>query len=286
MLCHPDTTLYGKKMKNIFKITSIKNDKVKKIIKLRNKNKRDKYSLFLIEGYRELLRASVSDIKIDSLYFCKNLFLKNNEYKLIESIHAKGSHIYDVDEEIFQKISYRDRPDGLIAIANSFNNDFIKLEKIIDRVKNPLLVVLEGIEKPGNLGTILRTCDAVGVDAIIVADPKTDIFNPNVVRASIGTLFSVPIFVQKSENIISFLKKKNIEIISTSPSSNINYLDENFKNAVAITFGAEQTGLSDIWMKKSTKLVKIPMFGEVDSLNVATSTTVLLYEAIRQRKFS
>ncbi|NGX36095.1 MAG: hypothetical protein K1000chlam1_00932, partial [Candidatus Anoxychlamydiales bacterium] len=273
-------------MKKYFEITSVKNEKIKKIIKLKNKNKRDKYSQFLIEGYRELLRASQSNIKIDSLYFCKNFFLKNNEYKLIENIQAKGSIIYDVDEEIFQKISYRDRPDGLIAVATSFNNDFNKLEKIIDSKKNPLLVVLEGIEKPGNLGTILRTCDAVGVDAIIVADPKTDIFNPNVVRASIGTLFTVPIFVEKSEIIISFLKKKNIEIISTSPSSNINYLDENFKKAVAITFGTEQTGLSDIWMKKSTKLVKIPMFGDIDSLNVATSTTVLLYEAIRQRKFS
>lgn len=286
MLCHPDTMLYGKKMKKYFKITSIKNEKIKTIIKLKNKNKREKYSLFLIEGYRELLRASQSNIKIESLFICPDLFLKNNEYKLIENIQSKKIPIYNLRDDVFQKISYRDRPDGLIAIANTFNNELKDLEKIVDRVKNPLLVVLQGIEKPGNLGTILRTCDATAVDAIIVVDPKTDIFNPNVVRASIGTLFTVPIFVSTSETILSFLKKKNIEIISTSPSSKKNYIDENFKKAVAITFGTEQTGLSEIWMKKSTKLVKIPMFGEVDSLNVATSTTILLYEAIRQRKFS
>ena len=286
MLCHPDTMLYGKKMKNFFKIVSIKNEKIKKIVKLKNKNKREKYSLFLIEGYRELLRASKSKVKIDSLYICNDLFLKNNEYKLIEEIQSKNIPIYNVTEEVFQKISYRDRPDGLLAIANSFQNDLNELEKIIDKVKNPLLVVLESIEKPGNLGTILRTCDAAAVDAVIVADPKTDIFNPNVVRASVGCLFTVPIFVASSEDTLSFLNKKNIEIVATSPSSKTNYIDENLKKAVAIVFGTEQTGLTDIWMKKSCKLVKIPMFGKVDSLNVATSTTILLYEAIRQRKFS
>lgn len=285
MLCHPDTMLYGKKMKKYFEITSIKNEKIKKIIKLKNKNKRDKFSLFLIEGYRELLRASKSKVKIDSLYIAPDLFLKNNEYKLIEEIQSKNIPTYNLTKEIFQKISYRDRPDGLLAIANSFKNDLKELEKIIDNVKNPLLVVLESIEKPGNLGTILRTCVAAAVDAIIVADPKTDIFNPNVVRASVGCLFTVPIFVTSSEDILSFLKNKNIEIIATSPSSKTNYIDENLKKAVAIIFGTEQTGLTDIWIKKSTKLVKIPMFGDVDSLNVATSATILLYEAIRQRKF-
>ncbi|NGX34412.1 MAG: 23S rRNA (uridine(2479)-2'-O)-methyltransferase [Candidatus Anoxychlamydiales bacterium] len=273
---------YGK----IMIITSNKNEKIKKIIKLRNKNKRDKYSLFLIEGYKELLRASKSKIKIESLFICEEFFLKDNEYTLIEEIRNKNSSIYDCTKEVFEKISYRDRPDGLIAIAKSFKNDLENLKKLIENKKNPLIVVLEGIEKPGNLGTIIRTAAAAGVDAIIVTDPKTDIFNPNVVRASIGTLFTTPIYVEDSKKVISFLNENKINIISATPHAKINYTDVDLKKGVAIAFGTEQVGLSDIFMKNSNHLVKIPMFGDIDSLNVAQSTTILLYEAIRQRKFS
>jgi len=285
MICHPDIMQYGKKMIKNFEITSLKNEKIKKIIKLKNKNKRDKYSLFLIEGYRELLRAYKANVKIDSLYVCESLFLKDNENTLIEKINNKKTPIYNCLENVFRKISYRDRPDGLLAIAKQFKKDFNDLEKIIDSKKDPLIIICEAIEKPGNLGTILRTADATKVDAVIVVDPLTDIFNPNVVRASIGALFSVPIFVSESEKIISFLKKKNINILSATPKAKINYSDVNLKKGVAIAFGTEQLGLSDIWFKNSS-LVKIPMFGDMDSLNVAQSTTILLYEAIRQRKLS
>ena len=276
---------YGKTMIKNFEITSLKNDKIKKIIKLKNKNKRDKYSLFLIEGYRELLRAYKSNVQIDSLYVCESLFLKDNENTLIEKINNQKTPIYHCLEDVFRKISYRDRPDGLLAIAKQFKQDFKNLEKIIDSKKDPLIIICEAIEKPGNLGTILRTADATKVDAVIVVDPLTDIFNLNVVRASIGALFSVPIFVSESEKIISFLKKKNINILSATPKAKINYSDVNLKKGVAIAFGTEQLGLTDIWFKNSS-LVKIPMFGDMDSLNVAQSTTILLYEAIRQRKLS
>ncbi|NGX63102.1 MAG: 23S rRNA (guanosine-2'-O-)-methyltransferase RlmB [Candidatus Anoxychlamydiales bacterium] len=285
MICPPDIMQYGKMMIKNFEITSLKNEKIKKIIKLKNKNKRDKYSLFLIEGYRELLRAYKSNVKIDSLYVCESLFLKDNENALIEKINNQKTPIYNCLENVFRKISYRDRPDGLLAIAKQFKQDLKNLEKIIDSKKDPLIIICEAIEKPGNLGTILRTADATKVDAVIVVDPLTDIFNPNVVRASIGALFSVPIFVSESEKIISFLKKKNINILSATPKAKINYSDVNLKKGVAIAFGTEQLGLTDIWFKNSS-LVKIPMFGDMDSLNVAQSTTILLYEAIRQRKLS
>lgn len=273
---------YGKKMI----ITSNKNEKIKKIIKLRNKNKRDKYSLFLIEGYKEILRASNSKIKIESLFFCEDFFLKDNEPGLIEKIKNKNSSIYDCKKEVFEKISYRDRPDGLIAIAKTFKNELKNLKKIIKNKKDPLIVVLEGIEKPGNLGTIIRTAVAAKVDAIIITDPKTDIFNPNVVRASIGSLFSIPIYVTNSKEAINFLNENKISIISATPHAKVIYTDVDLKKGVAIAFGTEQVGLSDIFMKNSNNLVKIPMFGDIDSLNVAQSSTILLYEAIRQRNFS
>ncbi|NGX40923.1 MAG: 23S rRNA (uridine(2479)-2'-O)-methyltransferase [Candidatus Anoxychlamydiales bacterium] len=271
-------------MKTNTQITSNKNEKIKKIIKLRNKNKRDKYSLFLIEGYKELLKASKSKIKIESLFICEEFFLENDEYELIEKIKNSNVSIYECTKEVFQKISYRDRPDGLIAIAKSYKNDLKDLKKIIEDKKNALIVVLEGIEKPGNLGTILRTATAVKVDAVIITDPKTDIFNPNVVRASIGTLFTTPIYVSDNKSVIAFLNKNKINIVSASPHAKINYTDIDLKKPIALVFGTEKEGLSDTWMKNSKYLVKIPMYGDIDSLNVAQSTTILLYEAIRQRR--
>ncbi|NGX52279.1 MAG: 23S rRNA (uridine(2479)-2'-O)-methyltransferase [Candidatus Anoxychlamydiales bacterium] len=273
-------------MKINTQITSSKNEKIKKIIKLRNKNKRDKYSLFLIEGYKELLKASTAKIKIESLFICEEFFLENNEYELIEKIKNNNPPIYECTKEVFQKISYRDKPDGLIAIAKSFKNDLKDLKKIIENKKDTLIVVLEGIEKPGNLGAILRTASAVKVDAIIITDPKTDIFNPNVVRASIGSIFTIPIYVSDSKNVISFLNENKISIVSATPGAKINYTDIDLKQPIALAFGTEKEGLSNIWMKRSKHLVKIPMFGDIDSLNVAQSTTILLYEAIRQRKLS
>jgi len=276
---------YGKKMEISIKISSKKNENIKKIIKLKNKNKRDKYQLFLIEGYREILRAMESKIQIESLFICPSLFLKDNENKLIDKIKSKKVIVYDCLEEIFKKISFRDRPDGLIAIAKQFNNQLDDLKKIIKNKTNPFLIILEGIEKPGNLGTILRTADAANVDAVIVVDPITDIFNPNVIRASIGTLFTVPIFVNKSDEILKLLKENNIEIIATTPNSKTIYTNVDLQQPVALAFGTEQLGLSKFWMKNSDKLVKIPMLGSVDSLNVAASTIVLIYETQRQRKF-
>jgi TrmH family RNA methyltransferase len=275
---------YGKKMEIGTKIISSKNEKIKKIIKLRDKNKRKKYSLFFIEGYREILRAIESNVEIESLFIAPSLFLKDNEYKLIEAIRLKKTPIYNCSEEVFRKISYRDRPDGLLVVAKCFSHDFKKLKEIIKNKENPLLIVCQSIEKPGNLGTILRTADAASVDAVIVVDPITDIFNPNVVRASIGTLFTVPIFVCESEKILKIFKENDIKTIATTPNSNKNYTEVDYKKGIAIAFGTEQLGLSKLWMKNSNILVKIPMFGKVDSLNIAAATTILLYEALRQRK--
>ena len=267
-------------------ITSSQNEKIKKVVKLKNKNKREKLSLFLIEGYREIFRALSSKIEFESLFVCDDFFLGSNEEKLIEKLKRKNIPIYNCKKDVFKKISYRDRPDGLLAIAKPFKHTFKDLEKVLSHKKKAFLVIVEAIEKPGNLGTILRSSDAAGVDAVLVADPKTDIFNPNVVRASIGTLFSQMIIVEETDKIFKFLKEKKIQIVATTPHAKKIYTKIDLTKSVAIAMGTEQYGLSDTWMKKADIKVKIPMLGIADSLNVASATTILLYETQRQRNFS
>lgn len=182
-------------------------------------------------------------------------------------------------EEVFAKISYRDRPDGLLAIAPQVHRKLSDLRL----KKNPFLVVAESIEKPGNLGTILRSCDAAGVDAVIVCDPTTDIHNPNVVRSSVGTLFTLPVLEASGEETLSFLKKHGIAIVAATPHAKVEFTQVDLTVPLAIVVGTEQYGLSEHWMKQSDLAVKIPMLGVADSLNVASATTLLLYEVLRQR---
>jgi TrmH family RNA methyltransferase len=182
---------------------------------------------------------------------------------------------------VFEKLSYRDRPDGLLAIAPQLRRALGDL----DLGAAPLLVVAEAIEKPGNLGTILRSADAAGVDAVIVCDRCTDVNNPNVVRASIGTLFSVPVAEATSAEAFEALRARGIQIVAATPHAERLYSDVDMTRGTAIVVGAEQYGLSDTWMRQADAAVQIPMLGQADSLNVAAATTILLYEAARQRGF-
>ena len=173
------------------KITSLQNPKIKDAVRLRDRKARDEMDRFLIEGYRELKRAVDAGYKVETLFFCPGFFLGTNERALIEK---SGAEAIECTEEVFAKISYRDRPDGLLAVAPEMHRTLSDLKVLLASLKNPFLVIAESIEKPGNLGTILRSADAAGVDAVIVCDPTTDIHNPNVVRSSVGTLFTVPVF--------------------------------------------------------------------------------------------
>lgn len=269
---------------NELTIESLQNPKIKQLIKLRDRRDRDKLNLFLIEGYRELLRALESAYKISALFVCPKLFLGSNESTLIDKAKSQGATIYFCTEQVFRKISYRDRPDGILAIAPQAKKGLTELEKLLSNKPSPLLVIAEAIEKPGNLGTILRSSDAVKVDALIVCDKCTDIFNPNVVRASVGTLFTVPVIEATTEEMIPWLKEKGIKIVAATPSATQEYTEINMKEAVAIAVGTEQLGLSQAWLKNADLSVKIPMLGKADSLNVAMATTILMYEAIRQRR--
>jgi len=273
-------------MEKIIKITSHQNPNIKQVIKLKKRRERNLSSLFLIEGYRELKRAVDAQEEIVALFYSPSHFLKSNEQSLIDQIKSNGGDTFECAKFIFEKISYRDRPDGLLAISRQRKKPLAELEKILSSKKNPFLLIAEKIEKPGNLGTILRSSDAVGVDAVIVCDSCTDVYNPNVVRASVGTLFTVPVIEGTSEEIFALLKKYKVSILAATPSAENIFTEVDMKGSVAITVGSEQYGLSDFWMQESDILVNIPMNGVADSLNVATATTILLYEVVRQRKTS
>lgn len=265
-------------------LTSLQNQKIKDVVHLREKRERDKTNSFIIEGYREILRATDANWKIDTLFICPELFLGTNEGALIEKITCQNGQIYQCTPQVFKKISYRDRPDGLIAIAPQRKPGWPELNKILKDSSLPFFVVAEAIEKPGNLGTILRSSDGVGVDALIICDRCTDIYNPNVVRASVGTLFTVPTFEMKGDETLAWLKKEGICILAATPQAEKEFTEVDLKKPLAIAVGTEQLGLSDKWMKEADLQVRIPMHGIADSLNVAMATTLLLYEVERQRK--
>lgn len=268
-------------------ISSLDNPKVKKLIALREKRERDKTSLFLIEGYREITRAIQGKVAITELYICPELFLGENENALIDTLKRQGALLIHCTSKVFHKISYRDRPDGLVAVAKTMKHTLSFLEKCLEwRCKgtsSPLFIVAEAIEKPGNLGTILRSADGAGADGVIVCDRCTDIYNPNVVRASVGTLFTLPVIETTSTDALLWLRAHGINILAATPHTETLYTSVDLKKPVAIAVGAEQIGLSDLWMQEAHFKVKIPMRGVADSLNVAMATTILLYEATRQR---
>lgn len=262
-------------------ITSLQNPLVKEVLHLRDKKRRDETNRFLIEGYREILRANDAHWNIETLIICPELFLGTHEPALIDSIRNSGAKIIVATEKVFQKISYRDRPDGLLAIAPQKHNLLGSMHVTHDLP--PFYVVAEAIEKPGNLGTILRSSDAAGVSGLIVCDRCTDIYNPNVVRASVGTLFTVPTVETSSEEALPWLKSQGITILAATPHASHAFTDVDLTGPIAIAVGTEQLGLSERWMSQADLQVKIPMNGIADSLNVAMATTLLLYEVYRQR---
>ncbi|MEJ1973736.1 MAG: RNA methyltransferase [Lacunisphaera sp.] len=190
-----------------------------------------------------------------------------------------GAQLFELAKEAFAKVAYRERPDGLLAVAPQWRRGLDDLAL----AAHPFLLVVESIEKPGNLGTILRSADAAGCDAVIVCDPVTDIFNPNVVRASTGVLFSVPVVVADSAAVHAWLVEKGIRVVATTPDTPNVYTKVDLRGPLAIVMGSEQYGLSEFWLKESNLTVRIPMAGQADSLNVAMATIITLFEAVRQR---
>lgn len=267
--------------KQASRIASASNPRIKELVKLRDRAHRDRAGLVLIEGYRELLRAVNAGVPVVELFFCEKFFLGENEPELIRRAGDKGAILFSVAETPFRKISYRDRPDGLVAVSRPATRTLASLK--LSRV--PLLVVAQAIEKPGNLGAILRSADAAGADAVIVCDGRTDVNNPNVVRASTGTLFTVPVVETATRETLAWLKRQNVKIVAATPHASACYADVDFSRPCAIAVGAEQYGLGNDLLEQADEKVRIPMAGVADSLNVSTAATLLLFEAARQRGF-
>jgi TrmH family RNA methyltransferase len=261
------------------KITSLQNPRIKQLVRLRDRRPRDEAGLFIIEGYREVRRALEKAVPLRELYFSPDWFLGENEPALLVRAEAEGAQLFELSKEAFAKVAYRERPDGLLAVAPQWRRTLADLTLR----PPPLVLVVEAIEKPGNLGTILRSADAAGVDAVMVCDPVTDIFNPNVVRSSTGVLFSVPVVVSDSPSVCRWLKDHGIRAVGTTPAAETLYTATDLRGPLAIIMGSEQYGLSEFWLKESDARVRIPMAGQADSLNVAMATIITLFEAVRQR---
>lgn len=261
-------------------LTSTKNPKVKDAVKLVDRRQRDQTGLMLIEGGKELVLAIKDGVSISKLFYCVELFRGSEEQTILNKAEAQDVELIPVSANVFEKLAYREDSFGLIAVARQP----IKTLNDIPLKKSPLIIVVEGVEKPGNFGAILRSADAAGVDGVIVCGKSTDIYNPNVVRASIGTIFTVPVVKTTVSEAINWLKENGIKTIATTPNAEKDYFDADLKGPCAIVMGSEHGGLSDTWLNEADIRVSIPMKGEADSLNLAMSTTIMLYEAVRQRR--
>lgn len=262
-------------------IVSVTNPRVKRLVRLRDRRARDDEGVFIVEGYRAVRRMLDQGVAPVELYVSEVWFQGTNESALIAEAARLGSSVCELGRDAFAKCAYRDRPDGLLAVVAQWRHS---LDWLAGRLPaNPFILVVEAIEKPGNLGTILRSADAAGVDAVILCDPITDLFNPNVVRSSTGVLFAVPVVVASSNEIIAFLQARGIRSVATTPAATQMYTRADLCGPLAIVMGSEMHGLSDEWLAGASERVLIPMAGQADSLNVASATLVTLFEAVRQR---
>lgn len=255
-------------------VTSVHNPKIKQLLALQQKSsERRESGIFVVEGKREIMHCLEAGFKVETAFVCPEL--------LGEELPVLGDFTtVQVTKEVYARISYRESTEGIIAEVRSRQ---LSLEDIPDR-KDPLLIVLERVEKPGNLGAVLRSADACGADAVIVCDPLTDIYNPNLIRASIGAVFTVPTVACTSGEAISWLKKKGISILTAQLQDSALYYDTDMTKGTAIVMGTESTGLTETWRKAADAHIRIPMLGRLDSLNVSVSAAILLFEAVRQRQ--
>jgi len=261
-------------------ITSPSNPKLKYVVKLRSCAARESLGEMIVEGYRECRRALDEGYRPRAVFHCPDLYLKNeNEPALVADCAARGAEVFTCSKTCFEKIAYKERPDGLLMVGPHVS---IRL-KDLKLPANALVIVTEAIEKPGNLGTILRSADAAKVAAVIVCDRTTDIHNPNVVRASTGTLFSVPVVEATGDEALAFLKARGFKVLAATPHAEKLHFEVDLTGNVAIALGAEQYGLTAKWMDGADLRVRIPMLGLADSLNVSAAATILVYEAVRQR---
>ena len=254
-------------------ITSAQNPKLKHLLALQEKSRlRREEGLFVVEGQRELEHCIAAGFIADSVFICPEI--------TAAVYHYPAAKVFHLTKELYEKAAYRGSTEGVIAEVKART---LALEDL-ELKENPLIMVLEGVEKPGNLGAVLRSADAAGADAVIICDPLTDLYNPNLIRASIGAIFTVPTVACSSEEAITFLKARGIRILTAQLQDSSVYYDVDMTCGTAIVMGTESTGLTPIWRKAADAHILIPMLGRLDSLNVSVSAAILLYEAVRQRQ--
>ena len=267
-------------------ITSTKNPKIKYLLELQQKSsERRKSGLFVVEGRRELDHCIAAGYEVESLFVSEEIRDKSEELattldSCMSSIAVRNFSLFTLHPSLYEKVAYRGSTEGVMAIMKAKEH---RLQDLRLR-ENPLIVVLESVEKPGNLGAVLRSADAAQADAVIVCDPLTDLYNPNLIRSSIGAIFTVPTVACTSEECICFFKEHNIQILTAQLQDSRLYYDTPMTRGTAIVMGTESTGLTDKWRLAADAHIRIPMLGRLDSLNVSVSAAILLFEAVRQRQ--
>ena len=277
-------------------ITSAQNPKIKHLLQLQQKSQlRRKEGLFVVEGRRELEHCLAAGYELDSL-FINEAVADSKRYTLNSTLNE--AQLFTLNASLYERVAYRGSTEGVIAIVKERR---FTLNDLAERLStplppaggvgggavgavSPLIIVLEGVEKPGNLGAVLRSADAAQADAVIVCDPLTDLYNPNLIRASIGAVFTVPTVACTSQECISFLQQNGISILTAQLQDSHLYYDTDMRRPTAIVMGTESTGLTDQWRQAATAHIRIPMLGQLDSLNVSVSAAILLFEAVRQRQ--
>ncbi len=260
-------------------LTSTQNARVKEVARLRKRAERDARRLFLVEGAREVSRALASGWRVDQLFYCPALHSRPDAEPLLAQARAAGAECFDCAPAVFAKLAFKEGADGWLAVVRQQARGLDELTLS----QPPFLLVAEAIEKPGNLGSILRAADGAGVDAVLLCDGRTDLYNPNVVRNSMGSLFSVPVAEAAAPEVWRFLRHHHVHVLAATPQAEALYSDVDLRGPLAVVVGTESDGLSSAWMEQADLHVRIPMRGMADSLNVACATTLLLYEAVRQR---
>ena len=255
----------------MMEITSAQNPRIKQLLALQLKSQLRRHEgLFVVEGRRELMHCLNAGYEVDSLFVCPALYDG-------DMVPARAS--FSLPLALYEKVAYRGSTEGVMAIVRQ---QLLGLDDL-QLPQKPLIVVLEGVEKPGNLGAVMRSADAAKADAVIVCDPLTDLFNPNLIRASIGAVFTVPVVACSSSECIAFLKQRNIRILTAQLQDSHLYYDTDMRQPTAIVMGTESTGLTQQWRQAADAHIRIPMLGQLDSLNVSVSAAILLFEAVRQR---
>ena len=260
-------------------ITSAQNPFIRQLLQLKEKSReRKKTGLFIIEGAREISLALKGGYELESVLFYPELFPEEQ----LNNLTTKQLITIEISKEIYEKLAYRDTTEGILAVAKSKTH---AINDLNFNTEHPLILIAEAPEKPGNIGAILRTADAAKVDAVIIANPKSDLYNPNIIRSSVGCVFTNNIAMGTTSEIIALLKAKNISIYCAALQASVIYTTQDFTKPTAIVVGTEATGLSNAWLESSTQNIIIPMQGEIDSMNVSVAAGILIFEAKRQRDF-